>query len=66
MLFLTHDSPDLHPIGMIFAKVKQQLRYLACRSCDALGRAMPTVLDQSTSTDAAHCWRHCGYTLPME
>jgi len=64
--FLPPYSPDLNPIEMIFAKAKQLLRSLACRTRDALWRAMQSVLDQITPTDAANCFRHCGYTLQME
>jgi transposase len=66
LLFLPPYSPDLNPIEMIFAKIKHLLRSLACRTRDALWRAMQTVLDQVTATDAANCFRHCGYTLRTE
>jgi transposase len=61
--FLPPYSPDLNPIEMVFAKVKQALRTLACRTRHALWEAMQSVLDQVTPTDAANCFRHCGYTL---
>ncbi len=63
LLFLPPYSPDLNPIEMIFAKIKQLLRSLACRSREVLWGAMQSVLDQVTPTDAANCYRHCGYTL---
>jgi transposase len=66
VLFLPPYSPDLNPIEMIFAKVKQLLRSLACRTVDALWQAMQSVLDQITASDAANCFRHCGYTLQTE
>jgi transposase len=66
LLFLPPYSPDLNPIEMIFAKVKQLLRSLACRTVDALWQAMQSVLDQITAADAANCFRHCGYTLQTE
>lgn len=66
LVFLPPYSPDLNPIEMVFSKVKQLLRSLACRTKDALWRAMQSVLDQITSTDAANCFRHCGYTLRVE
>ena len=66
LLFLPPYSPDLNPIEMIFAKVKHLLRSLACRTRPALWLAMQSVLDQVTPTDAANCFRHCGYTLQME
>jgi len=66
LMFLPPYSPDLNPIEMIFAKVKQLLRSLACRTKEQLWRLMQSVLDQVTSTDALNCFRHCGYTLQME
>jgi transposase len=38
LLFLPPYSPDLNPIEMIFAKVKQALRSLACRARRVVGR----------------------------
>lgn len=61
--FLPPYSPDLNPIEMIFAKIKQLLRSLACRTRDTLWQTMQSVLDQITPTDAINCFRHCGYTL---
>jgi transposase len=66
LVFLPPYSPDLNPIELIFAKVKQLLRSLACRTRDALWKAMQSVLDQVTSTDARNCYKHCGYTLQMD
>jgi transposase len=61
LLFLPPYSPDLNPIEMIFAKIKQALRSLACRSREALWGAIQSVLDRVSPADAAHCFRHCGY-----
>ncbi len=66
LAFLPPYSPDLNPIEMVFSKIKQLLRSMACRTRDALWAAMQTVLDQVTSQDAAHCFKHCGYTLRDE
>ena len=66
LVFLPPYSPDLNPIEMIFAKVKQLLRSLACRTREALWRAMQSVLDQVTGSDARNCFHHCGYTLRTE
>jgi transposase len=63
LLFLPPYSPDLNPIEMVFAKIKQLLRSLSCRTREALWEAMQSVLDQVSDTDAANCFRHCGYTL---
>lgn len=66
LLFLPPYSPDLNPIELIFAKIKETLRSLACRTRDALWNAIQPVLDQITPTDAANSFTHCGYTLQME
>ncbi|MCE9589329.1 MAG: IS630 family transposase, partial [Planctomycetes bacterium] len=60
LLFLPPYSPDLSPIEMVFAKVKQSLRSLACRTGEALWSAMQGVLDRVTASDAMNCFRHCG------
>jgi transposase len=65
VLFLPPYSPDLNPIEMIFAKAKHLLRSLACRTREDLWARMQSVLDQITASDAANCFRHCGYTLQM-
>ncbi len=64
--FLPPYSPDLNPIEMVFAKVKQLLRSLECRTSHALWSAMQTVLDAVSSTDAANCFRHCEYSLRVD
>jgi transposase len=66
LLFLPPYSPDLNPIEMIFAKIKQILRSLACRTREQLWSTIQPVLDQVTASDAANCFRHCGYTLQVE
>jgi len=65
LLFLPPYSPDLNPIELVFSKVKQLLRSLACRTREALWSMMQSVLDRVTASDAAHCFRHCGYTLQL-
>jgi transposase len=64
--YLPPYSPDLNPIEMVFAKVKQLLRSLAARTRQALWDAMQSVLDQVTADDAMNCFRHCGYTLQTD
>ena len=61
--FLPPYSPDLNPIEMVFSKIKQLLRSLACRTRDGLWQSMQGVLDRVSSTDAINCYRHAGYTL---
>jgi len=63
LVFLPPYSPDLNPIEMVFSKVKQLLRSLACRTKSALWHAMQSVLDQISRSDAENCFAHCGYTL---
>lgn len=63
VLYLPPYSPDLNPIELSFSKIKQLLRGLACRTRDALWKAMQSVLDAVTPTDAANFFTHCGYTL---
>ena len=63
LVFLPPYSPDLNPIEMVFSKIKQLLRSLACRTQTALWTAMQSVLDAVTPSDAANCFTHCGYSL---
>ncbi len=66
LAYLPPYSPDLNPIELVFAKVKQLLRSMACRTRDALWKAMQSVLDQVTASDAINCYKHCGYTLQLD
>ena len=66
LVFLPPYSPDLNPIELVFAKVKQLLRSMASRTRDALWKSMQSVLNQVTPSDAANCFKHCGYTLQMD
>lgn len=66
LVFLPPYSPDLNPIELIFSKVKQLLRSLACRTREALWKAMQSVLDEVTPDDAENCYKHCGYTLRLD
>jgi len=63
VLYLPPYSPDLNPIENVFAKIKQSLRTLSCRTRNALWMAMQSVLDGVTASDAINCFRHCGYPL---
>ncbi|RME37775.1 MAG: IS630 family transposase [Planctomycetota bacterium] len=66
LLYLPPYSPDLNPIEMVFSKIKQLLRTLACRTRTALWQCMQTVLDAVTPSDAINCFRHAGYTLHVD
>jgi hypothetical protein len=63
LMFLPPYLPDLNPIEVIFAKIKQTLRGLCCRTVPTPCNATQSVLDQAAPTDPANCFRHCGYTL---
>ena len=65
LVFLPTSSPDLNPIEMIFAKLKHLIRSVAWRTRDTLWKAMQSVLDQVTPSDATNCFKHCGHTLQM-
>ena len=65
LLRLPPYSPDLNPIENVFAKIKQCLRSLACRTREALWDTMQWVLERVTASDAANCFRHCGYPLHL-
>jgi len=66
LMFQPPYSPDLNPIELVFAKVKQLLRSMACRTRDTLWKSMQSVLNKVTPSDAANCFKHCGYTLRMD
>jgi len=66
LLYLPPYSPDLNPIEMVFAKIKQLLRSLACRSRETLWQAMQSVLDCVSDSDARNCFEHAGYTLQLD
>jgi transposase len=66
LMYLPPYSPDLNPIEMIFSKIKQLLRALACRTKTTLWQSMQTVLDAVTPSDATNCFRHAGYTLHVD
>ncbi len=59
-------SPDPNPIEMVFSKIKQLLRSLACRMVSRLWQSMQSVLDKVNASDALNCFRHAGYTATDE
>ncbi len=61
--YLPPYRPDLNPIEQVFSTIKQLRLSLARRTQDALRHSMQSVLAVVTSTDAANCYRHAGYTL---
>jgi len=60
-LFLPPYSPDLNPIEMAFAKLKQLLRKLNPRTIDQLWRAIGSVCSAFTPDECWNFFRHCGY-----
>jgi transposase len=66
VLFLPPYSPDLNPIELAFAKLKQLMRSAGHRTMAALWSDVQRLLDAVTAADAAGFLRHCGYTLQVE
>jgi transposase len=66
VLYLPPYSPDLNPIELAFAKLKQLMRSAGHRTMAALWSDVQRMLDRITASDAAGFLRHCGYTLRVE
>jgi transposase len=64
-LLLPPYSPDLNPIELAFAKLKQLLRSAGHHTMHALWTDVQRMLDRITPGDAAGFFRHCGYTLQV-
>jgi transposase len=60
-LFLPPYSPDLNPIEMAFAKLKELLRKLNARTIDQLWRAIGSICSLFTPDQCWNFFRHCGY-----
>ena len=65
-LFLPPYSPDLNPIELAFAKLKQLIRSAGHRTMEALWSDVQRMLDLITPADSAAFLRHCGYTLQVK
>jgi transposase len=65
-LYLPPYSPDLNPIEMAFAKLKQLMRSAAHRTTEALWSDVQRMLDSITASDTVGFFRHCGYTLQQK
>jgi transposase len=63
LVYLPPYSPDLNPIELAFAKLKSLLRSAAARAVDQLEDAIVRSLEQFTSTECSHYFRHCGYSV---
>ena len=66
LLFLPPYSPDLNPIELAFAKLKQLLRSAGHRTMKDLWQDVQRMLDLITADEAANFLRHCGYVLQPE
>ena len=65
-LLLPPYSPDLNPIELAFAKLKQLMRSAGHRTMHALWSDVQRMLDRITPGDATGFFRHCGYTLQVK
>ena len=63
LVYLPPYSPDLNPIEMVWSKVKAVLRTIGARTFDELEEAIVIALAAISSTDAANCIAHAGYSL---
>ena len=59
--FLPPYSPDLSPIELAFAKIKQAVRRAATRTGEALEAAIAQTLSLITASDAQGFFAHCGF-----
>lgn len=59
--FLPPYSPDLAPIELAFAKIKQAVRRTAARTSEALEAAIAHALTLITASDAQGFFAHCGF-----
>jgi transposase len=59
--FLPSYSPDLSPIELAFAKLKQAWRKAGARTVEALYDTISTSLPTITCDDAHSFFTHCGY-----
>ncbi len=60
-LFLPPYSPDLNPIEMAFAKLKELIRKAAARSYDALWKAVGAVCDLFSDEECYNYFNAAGY-----
>ena len=61
LLFLPAYSPDLNPIEMMWAKVKEHLRHTKARTQPRLLAAIRQALACVSAEDASGFFRHAGY-----
>ena len=63
LIFLPPYSPDLNPIEMAFAKLKQHLRARAIRTIDALWQAIGDICSLYSPTECSNYFAAAGYGL---
>ena len=61
IVYLPPYSPDFNPIELVFAKLKSLLRSAAERTVSGLWSLLGQLLDQFTTHECGHYFRHCGY-----
>jgi transposase len=61
VLYLPPYSPDLNPIEMAFAMLKQLWRAAAARTREALWDVIGQSLHAITTSECANYLAHCGY-----
>ena len=59
--FLPPSSPDLHPTGMAFAKLKALIRKAAARPCDQPWAAVRQVCDLFSDEERCNSFKAAGY-----
>ena len=64
LLYLPPYSPDLNPIELAWAKLKQLLRSLQARTAETLEQAVTQTLPCITPNDARSWFRHCDNYTP--
>jgi len=63
--FLPPYSPDLNPIGQVFAKLQDLVRAAAPKDVDTLRTTIGRSLDAFTPTECANHLAHSGYPRMM-
>ena len=61
LLYLPPYSPDLNPIGQVFAKLKALLRRAAARTNEALWTTIGQLLDEVTPEECQNYLTNSGY-----
>ena len=61
VLYLPPYSPDLNPIELVWAKVKELLRSAGARAVNALGEAIAAAFGRITPADLLGYFTHRGY-----